>query len=397
MDSRKRAIEQLSGEITRLEQQITSECVEIGKRILASHPDSVGRVELQKYLRNAQTLMRASDDERNAIARLQELYRRRDELDSRIQDNERRLREITRDRESRLADLGAGAYALYRTLDDRNRYAPMFDEILKLDAEIEKLSSDLGSIEEQEKEKGFFEKLKLKTQKVILRGNISRVEKKKLKAYADSGGRVADSDFAGHATGELRGMFDFVTEKRRGIEVLHAENDRQRDELTEIRAELKRQGAEESLAPREKESQKRIEDMQKELEVIHCWIGQLYVEKDLRRDIPDEGVAAKFDIIGGMRESIRKRREQIHKLHAELELEELQGKNVALSARRKQLEEEMRIKERQIGVVDFETRAAERRMEELRRVLSGEIPYTDPSPLPPPPDFYAREPKGGDS
>ena len=54
----------------------------------------------------------------------------------------------------------------------------------------------------------------------------------------------------------------------------------------------------------------------------------------------------------------------------------------------------MRVKERQIGVIDIEINMGLRRLEELKRVLTGDAPYTDALPLPPTPDLYNPPPAG---
>jgi hypothetical protein len=72
--------------------------------------------------------------------------------------------------------------------------------------------------------------------------------------------------------------------------------------------------------------EKRIEGMSKELDVIHCWAGQLYLERDLRSEIADDALRAKVEIVSGLRESIRKKRQQVDRLKAEIEIEEITRK-----------------------------------------------------------------------
>jgi len=128
--------------------------------------------------------------------------------------------------------------------------------------------------------------------------------------------------------------------------------------------------------------------------VMHCWTGQLYLERDLRGEVQDGNLSAKYEIVAGLRESIRKKSQQIDRLKAETEIEEITRKERERRARRKQLEEDMRVKERQIGVIDIEINMGLRRLEELKRVMTGEAPYTDAPPLPPTPDLYHPPPVG---
>jgi len=127
----------------------------------------------------------------------------------------------------------------------------------------------------------------------------------------------------------------------------------------------------------------------RELDVMHGWAGQLFVEKDLRTEFADVGLGAKYEIVGGLRSSIVRKREAIGRLRAETELEELSKKEKALRAKRKAIEDELKQRERQISVVDLELNGAERRIAELKRVLAGEIAFTEPAP-PPTTDFYSK-------
>ena len=81
--------------------------------------------------------------------------------------------------------------------------------------------------------------------------------------------------------------------------------------------------------------------------------------------------------------AIRQKRQAIDRLKAEGEMEEILKKEKERRARRRQLEEEMRVKERQIGTIDIEINVGLRRLEELKRVVNGETPYVDAPPLPP--------------
>jgi hypothetical protein len=81
----------------------------------------------------------------------------------------------------------------------------------------------------------------------------------------------------------------------------------------------------------------------------------------------------------------------IGRLRAESELEELLKKDKSLRTRKQQLEEELKVKQRQIAATDVEIAAADKRIAELRRVLAGEAPFTEPPPLPESPDFYKRD------
>lgn len=393
MDPRKKEIESNEGEIGRLEQQITTECILIGKRIVELDHHAVRNPELQKYLNNIDSLRKSIDAYNQDIVRIRGMVQRLTELNQQTADNQKRRKEVLKDREGRFVELASGSYTVFKSLQDRTKYRTYFEELLKLDADMERLQQELKDLEAQEKDKGFFEKLfKYKSRKFAIRSDMNKSEKEKLRALGDAGRRLADSDFETLTVGDLKSIYSMDSDRKKELDKLGQEDAQTKADVERILGDLRKLGiTDNDHAEKIKETERRIADIQRELDVMHCWTGQLFLERDLRSELPDTTLGAKFDIVGGVRESIRKKHTNIYRLKAELEIEELAKKEKNLRQRRKQLEEEMRIKERQVGVIDLELSIGQRRLEDLKRVLIGEIPYTEPSPLPPTPDFYGEK------
>jgi hypothetical protein len=389
MDTRRKEIDVLEGDLQRLEQQIAAECVEIGRRLAILERPRVRNDELLKYLGSVDTLRRSIEGFRGDIERIRELDRRIGTLAREVDDNRRRRDQLLRDRETKFVELGAGGFTVYKRLNDRDPWKGLFDEVLKIDAEEERRRDELKAIEESEKGKGFFEKLRLKTRKVLLRGDLNRLDREKTAAYSRTGAKLAESEFARLAEGPLLQAFEGVEEKRRQAAALSGEGDRKIEEIEAARAELKRLEAEGRPEERVREISGRVDSLLKELDVMHCWAGQLYLERDLRAEIGDDALSAKASVVGGLRDTILKKRKQIDRLKAEIEIEEIERAEKDKRGRRRQLEEERRVKERQIAVLDIEINAGLKRAEELRRVLAGEASYVEAPPLPPIPDLYA--------
>jgi hypothetical protein len=388
MDARRKEIEVLQGDVQRLEQQIAAECVEIGRRLAVLDRGRLRHEELLKYLHSIDTLRHSVDGFRTDIERIRDFARRVDVRTREVEENRRRRNQLLKDREGRFVELGAGGFGVYKALQDREPWRGLFDDVLKIDAEEERRREELLAIETQEKGKGFFERLKLKTRKVLLRGDLNRLDRDKGAAYARAGAKLAESDFGRLSDGPLHQLFEAVEEKRRQAAALSEEGDRKIEEIEGARAELKRLEAEGRAEERIREIEARIDGLLKELDVMHCWAGQLCIERDLRSEIADEPLAAKTGIVAGLRETIAKKRRQIDRLRAEGEIEDIERAEREKRARRRQLEEERRVKERQIAVLDIEINAGLKRTEELRRVLAGEAPYVEAPPLPPIPDLY---------
>lgn len=388
MDARKKEIEQLDADYRRLEHQITAECVEIGRRAAAVASGEVRTEELAKYLNSSATLGRSIEEFRAAIERIRALVREIDGLTREVEDAGRKRDQILRERQSRFMELGAGAFGIYPRLSDGEAYRPVFEELLKLEKEVGDRSAELQELQTQEQSKGFFDKIKLKARKVMVRGEMNRLDRAKTAAYEAAGAKVAETDFGRHAEGALRELFDALRDRKKAADDLAAENARRLRQIETHREELRRLEAAERPEERIRDLERRMEGLHKELEVIYCWTGQLFLERDLRGEVQDDTLSAKVEIVAGLRENVRRKRQQIDRLKAEAEIEEILRKEKERRARRKQIEEEMRVKERQIGTIDIEINVGLRRLEELKRVVNGETPYVDAPPLPPLPELY---------
>ena len=112
------------------------------------------------------------------------------------------------------------------------------------------------------------------------------------------------------------------------------------------------------------------------MDVMHSWVGQLFLEHDLRREIDDGNLDAKYEIVAGFRESIRKKRRQADRMKAEIEIEEIARNEKERRGRRNMLEEEMRSKEREIAamsgvVAGFRSEEKEDRSVVFALVIAG--------------------------
>jgi hypothetical protein len=388
MDARRKEIEHLDADFRRLEHQITAECVEIGRRSAAIAPATVRTEELAKYLNSAATLRRSIDAFRADIDRIRTLVREVETLTQEMEETGRRRDQLLRERQSRFMELGAGAFATFRKISDGAAYRPMFDELLKLDKELEERHAELNELQAQEQSKGFFDKIKLKAKKVMIRGEMNRLDRAKTGAYEQAGAKIAETDFGRHAEGPLRELFDSLRERKTAADALAADNERRLSQIETHGQELHRLEAKDRPEERVRDLERRIEGLMKELEVIYCWTGQLFLERDLRSELLDDSLAAKYEIVAGLRETIQKKRQQIDRLKAEAEIEDILRREKERRARRRQIEEEMRVKERQIGTIDIEINVGLRRLEELKRVVNGEAPYVEAPPLPPLPEMY---------
>ena len=383
MDARWKEIEHLESEIRRLEGSITSECVDIGRRTASLAPPGAANEELLKYLNSVRALRRAADAARDDIDRIGALARRIRSNTQEIEENRRAGDQLLRERAARFGELGTGSYAVFKTLTDREPYRLTFEDLLKIDLETEHKHEALKQLEAERQGKGMFARLKYIPRQFGLRSDIDRLEKAKGVAYERAGARAAESDFARYVEGPLRQLFDAIQDRKRAADALVAENDLKAEGIERDRQELKRLGALEGAEEKTREIERRIASTGKEMDVMHSWIGQLFLERDLRREINDGGLDAKFEIVAGLRESIRKKRRQADRMKAEMEIEEITRREKDRRGRRNMLEEEMRAREREISAIDVEINAGLRRIEDLRRVVTGEAPYTDPRPSPP--------------
>src|SRR5438477_5559868 len=148
---------------------------------------------------------------------------------------------------------------------------------------------------------------------------MNRLGRAKPGAYEHAGANIAETEFARHAEGALRELFDSIRERKQTAEALGAENDHRLAQIETHRQELKQLEAVDRPEERIRDLERRIEGLHKELEVIYCWTGQLFLERDLRGELKDDSLSAKYEIVSGLRESIHKKRQQIDRLKAEAE------------------------------------------------------------------------------
>ncbi len=157
MDARKKEIEHLEADLRRLEHQITADCVDIGRRAADAAPEAVNTEELAKYLNSAVTLQNSINGFRSDIDRIHTLVRDIDSLGRDVENANRRRDQILKERQNRFMELGAGAFGLFLKLPDAAAYRPLFDELLKLDKEVDGRNAELKLLQEQELSKGFFD------------------------------------------------------------------------------------------------------------------------------------------------------------------------------------------------------------------------------------------------
>jgi hypothetical protein len=388
LDPRRKETELLQEELERLGEQINAECAEIGRRLseagFGAHADG----ELHKYLKNIEALRATIEGCRGDIAQIKGTDARAEGLRRAIEENQKKIRALDKERESRYDEIGEAAYRKFKLLGDDPGYRALFGPLLKLDAEIDLRREELRKLEAQEADRGLIEKLlKFKTRKVVVRGSIRKIERQKRGAYAEVGRAVAASEFMQRLSAELAPVIEFMQERRRAADALAERNSALAGEATQAAEQLKRLGAADDPADGIRQIERRIEDLSRELRVMHCWAGQHFVERDLRAALHDDVLSAKFALIGGVRRTIQAKKRRIEVLRAEIEMDELLKKEKGLTARRKQIEEEIRVKERQANVMEIELSMGRRRMEELKRVIHEGQPYTEHSPEPRPPEL----------
>ena len=386
MDPRKKDVERLEAETARLEARIAAECVEIGASVAGLDRARWRNPELLKFLQSADGIRSSADAFRTDIARIRDLARHAAALQREVADDRKRRDRLLAERAERRVELGAGSFAQFGWMADREPWRPLFEEVLKIDAESERRRKELADLEEKDAKSGLLGKLKAKTRKFMLRGELTRIDRDKAEAYGRAGAKAEEAGFGRLAEGPLKKLYEALEERKRGADDAGGSADRKSAEAEGCRAELKRLEADGDPEARVKEIERRIEGLSRELGIMHGWAGQVFVERDLRGEAKDAALDARYEIVAGLRASIGERRREAGRLRAELEIEALRKAEKELRARRQSLDDERRARERDIAAIDVEINAGLKRIEELGRVAAGESPYRDaPAPSPPPP------------
>ncbi len=377
MDARRKDLERLEAELDRLGRQVASAQAELGRRFLALET-RLDEPDLVPYLESADSLRTKIEGCRGEAARITQCVRKRAQLERERAEAEATRERLLEERRGRFAELGAGAFALYQTLPDPVPWRPLFEALDRLQAQATPREEELRSLEEREAGKGFLDRMKLKARKVLVRGELHRVDRSRSAVLAETGERVAASDFRSLARGPLKELFEALESRRRAAESLAADNLRRGTQAEELRLELERAGALADPEASLESLKRRIEALGAEREVVHGWVGRLLLDRGLAAGIPDDELASRAAAVASLQESMRQRRQQIDRIRAEAELEELSGAETEARDRRRRLEETLADTQRGIDRADFEINTRIRRREELRRVIAGELPYTGP-------------------
>jgi predicted nucleic acid-binding Zn-ribbon protein len=371
MDPRQREINSLEREVRELEDQLQGECVDIGTRLQGLPPESLARESLVKYVRNMEALVRSQEELNAQIERIHRLVRdiaqRRGEIDSLKTGHAALVLEY-----DKIAfDVGAAAYSRFKSLPDPAPYRAHFEEILKVDEEIDRLEKELKAVEEEDKTRGFFGRLVSRGRSIGVRSSINKQGKIKLEKFASAGKSVAASDFASRADlpPELRALFDQIAQRRRAADQAREEIARREEEVERLRSELRVLGAAEDADGQVRSIEQRVADTNKELALVRLWAGQAFVQDDAHDRIADPMLKGKATLAMSLHGVIADKRRRIAQLKARIELESLEAKVRSLQKKREQLEAEIRLRDEQIRSVQEEVGRVQQRMDDLRKTL----------------------------
>lgn len=371
MDPRQREINALEREVKELEDQLKAECVDIGTRLQGLPQANMPLESLAKYVRNMEALVRSQEELNAQIERIHRLVR---DLAQRLADIERlqsALAGLEQEYDKTAFDVGAAAYSRFKKLPDAAAYRAHFEEILKVDEEIERLEKELKAIEEEDKTRGFFGRLVSRGRTIGVRSSINKQGKLKLEKFAAAGKSVALSDFASRADlePELRTLFDLIARRLRAVEEARGEIARLEEEIERIRSELRVLGAAEDPNRQIRSIEQRVADTNKELALVRLWAGQAFLQDDTYDRIGDPMLKGKATLAVSLQGVIADKRRRIEQLRTRMELETLEAKTRSLQKKREQLEAEIRLRDEQIRSVREEMARVQQRMDELRKTL----------------------------
>jgi len=375
VDSRQKEIHALEKEVRELEEQLQNECVEIGNRLqgLAAEEGGgagAGPETLRKYLRNMDALLKSQGEFHAQIDRIQRLHRDSQSRKDALAHSRAREETLSQECEKAALDAGAAAYVRFKALPDPSPYRAVFEEVLQVDAEIERLERELRAVEAEDKSRGFFGRLVSRGRSMGVRSEIGKQGKAKLEKFPAAGKAIAETDFAAaHAEGELKYLFDLISQRKRDLEEARAQIARIEQESEAVKAELQTLGAAEDPAAQIRAIEQRVADTNKELRLVRLWAGQAFVEANPQSRTADPMLKGKSTLAVSLQGVMAEKRRRIAHLKAEMELGDLEAKARTLLKKQEQLESEIRLREGQIRSVREEAARVRFRIDELRRLL----------------------------
>ncbi|TVQ26305.1 MAG: hypothetical protein EA383_05845 [Spirochaetaceae bacterium] len=322
IDYEKRITEK-QGVIESLENQISSAHGEIGEALLREPPQDLN-ANLSDLRSEILEIEKTASGYSSVIERIHQISDRKSAIQEEISSLQIQIRDIEKDNENFYESIGEAAYEAVRNDPSHTSdFADLFDEMRSARLEIESISEQIRSAEEELENKRFFDKVVVRGRLALLRGKLANKEGSLPRLFFRLGQRVVESNFSDSVdSSDLDQAFEPYTRNRDRAAELSSQLEKLQDELGGLESELEEAGAGRKPGRRITELERLTQECEQKRASLLQKLG-----KTARTDVAETTLAdaarAALDRIAEHEKQIESENDQIERLQAGIEARKL--------------------------------------------------------------------------
>lgn len=375
MDSREKELAFLEAELVECQGRLKQELLGVGAAVAAGAPASVADAELTRLLDDARALQVRVDQARDLIAQVQTRAERAASIDAIVRGNDQRVRDAMREVEHRYREIGEVAAKVYRDqCADKPRFQEVFQPLLTLNEDLDRMRQEVAKLEEEGQKHGFFAKVMDKSKILLVEAKMRYREIDRPTTLEEIGRRVCASKFPesvnDQAFAEL--MAKIETNRKRAIEI-QEETAQLRVEQARLEEELRALGVGADAAARVKELEGEIQNADKQLRETHRALGTQVCERNLVAQVSAVDLTLRLRTVNELREVEKAKLARMDRLRSAMDLDRVGDDLSKLHAQKTQLELQIKEAQAKLATVDAELGRQNERSEDLRRRSGDEV------------------------
>jgi chromosome segregation ATPase len=368
MDSYKRTIDVLQKEIERNSGQIAGLLRKLGEHLSYQDLALLPTPEMRELHGRIQGLRNRLPESRQQVKKILQAAAGNEELEKQIRDRKRRIAELAEKNQEICETIGRAAYEAYKTLDlPELQYQELFEALDRQENELAELQAEYERLQTHGREGKFFRIFRETGRSVYLKGLLSLRRRTVAKAYRDVGMTLC----ASHLREELKrgGLQQAlapyeVNEKK--ISTLKRELDALLRDQEKKWSDLKTLGAHRSHQKRVREIESEIQRIEDQLQDVFQGLGTLFHSASVRsEDVEISGIMRQ---IKEVEQDNQKKKKQIERLNAAIQIEILTAQLGNLSERINRFEGEIESRGREIETLRAQIGEGEKEIQRLQRV-----------------------------
>jgi archaellum component FlaC len=293
-DIRKRLRDEVSGCLV----QIERECAQIGLRLFQLWPSGL-RPDLSRELETARKVISRIENSREKAEKLKEIVKEGGLIGEKLKENRRSYRAACDEIARRRREIGKLAYRAFLTrCANRDKFRPMFQDVLDLDDQIEDIQDEKDRINSEGRGKGFFGMVKAAGKSALKEASLIRKDRQRAAALSGVGEKVIESAFDEEVfDDELSGVLRQIRAKRRSLDELNESADVLHKEQSLISDEMNALGARDSAERAVERLDRRVKADLEEMERILAVAGALFAAQKPTPPTGDDEIALRLSAV----------------------------------------------------------------------------------------------------